>query len=547
MPTRGDDTGAEQRPPARRRLQHRIARYIAFAVIVSLVASAIVLIVLRQGSLRVSMESSARTFAALVALPVVEAANVFSATGGHILRDRMRHWQELNPDLVRLEVVDVAGRVLMVAEGDVVTTVADPSTAPVVGDPELLASIRGLELSAVRVRKGGRSWYRVVAPAVEEWGRHTYSLVATFSYRSLDRELIRSLWLLLGHLAIGLVLAEIVSRVLAAGITRSLDRLHSGVRRIREGRLEERVRIQSNDEIQDLAEAFNSMADELGDTIVRLREANRELETLDQAKADLVANVSHELKTPLTALRGYLELLVEGELGQLSEEALRAVEVCTRNVTRLNVRIEELVMLSKLEKQTGVELPTDKVDIGVLLEGVIETLRLRIEAKELDCTLNLATDTEGIEGVPEQIERVFLNLLDNAVKFTPRGGQVRIASEPLVRDDRRGVLVRVADTGLGIARSERLRIFDRFYQVDPSARRRHGGMGLGLSLVRSIVEAHRGAVWVESAPEHGSTFFVWLPRQPGEDSSGHHYILRRGGSGTLRAIRRSADGSHTEP
>ncbi len=547
MPKRADHTGAEQPPPARRRLQHRIARYIAFAVIVSLVASAIVLIVLRQGSLRVSMESSARTFAALVAMPVVEAASVFRATGGHILRDRVRHWQELNPDVVRLEVVDVAGRVVMVAQGEEVTTAADPSAAPLIGDPQLLAAIRGLELSAERVRQGGRSWYRVVAPAVEEWGRHTYSLVATFSYRSLDLQLIRSLWLLVIHLAIGLVLAEVVSRVLAAGITRSLDRLHAGVRRIREGRLDERVRIHSDDEIQDLAEAFNSMADELGDTIVRLREANRELETLDQAKADLVANVSHELKTPLTALRGYLELLVEGELGPLSEDALRAVEVCTRNVTRLNVRIEELVMLSKLEKETGVELPTDSVDIGALLEGVVETLRLRIASKDLTCTLNLATDTEHVEGVPEQIERVFLNLLDNAVKFTPRGGQIRIASEPLVRDDRSGVLVRVADTGLGIPHSERLRIFDRFYQVDPSARRRHGGMGLGLSLVRSIVEAHRGAVWVESAPEHGSTFFVWLPRQPDDDSSGHHYILRRGGSGTLRAVRRPADGSQTEP
>lgn len=516
-------------------------------MLVSLVASAIVLIVVRQGSLRVSMESSARTYAALVALPVVEAANVFSATGGHILRDRLRRWQELNPDVLRLEVVDVSGRVVMVAEGDAVTTVADPADAAVIDDPQLLAEVRGLELTADRVGRGRRDRYRVVAPAVEEWGRHTYSLVATFSYRSLHQQLVKSMYLLLVHLAVGLVLAERVSRVLAVSITRSLDRLHAGVRRIREGHLDERVEIRSGDEIQDLAEAFNAMADELGDTIARLREANRELETLDQAKADLVANVSHELKTPLTALRGYLELLAEGELGGLSEEATRAVEVCRKNVIRLHVRIEELVMLSKLEKQAGVELSTDEIDLRTLLEGVVDTLRLRIEEKGLECSLNLATDTDRVEGVPEQIERVFLNLLDNAVKFTPRDGQIRITSEPLERDGRRGVLVRVADTGLGIPRSERLRIFDRFYQVDPSARRRHGGMGLGLSLVRSIVEAHRGAVWVESAADHGSTFFVWLPRQPGEDSSGNQFVLRRGGSGTLRAVRRPADGSRTEP
>ena len=127
--------------------------------------------------------------------------------------------------------------------------------------------------------------------------------------------------------------------------------------------------------------------------------------------------------------------------------------------------------------------------------------------------LQVQPDLRVVEANPEQIERVFLNLLDNAVKFTPQGGTVLVIAEACDHEERNGVLVRIQDSGVGIPPTELVRIFDRFYQVDPSSRRRFGGMGLGLSLVRSIVEAHRGAVWAESEEGIGSTFFVWLPNK----------------------------------
>jgi signal transduction histidine kinase len=300
------------------------------------------------------------------------------------------------------------------------------------------------------------------------------------------------------------------------------------VRRIADGHLEERVQIRSGDEIQELAEAFNAMADTLQQTIGQLRAAYRELESLDQAKADLVANFSHELKTPLTALRGYVELLAEGGLGPLSPEAERAVSVCAKNVNRLARRIEELVQLSQLEKRTLPDLDRETVQIGQTLHGVVETLLPRIEEKQIVCSIDLAPDLETVSGSPEHLERAFLNLLDNAVKFTPDGGGIRVSAHVHAQDGRPGVLVRVADTGVGIPEGEQLRVFDRFYQVDHSARRRYGGMGLGLSLVRSTVEAHRGLVWVESHEGHGATFFVWLPSRPPD-------------SGALRPARRHAD------
>ena len=142
--------------------------------------------------------------------------------------------------------------------------------------------------------------------------------------------------------------------------------------------------------------------------------------------------------------------------------------------------------------------------------------------------LQVQPDLQALEANPEQIERVFLNLLDNAVKFTPQGGTVLVFAEACDHEQRQGVLVRVQDSGVGIPPTELIRIFDRFYQVDPSSRRRFGGMGLGLSLVRSIVESHLGAVWAESEEGVGSTFFVWLP------SAGSARDVAAGGGHSVR-------------
>jgi len=233
--------------------------------------------------------------------------------------------------------------------------------------------------------------------------------------------------------------------------------------RIQEGRLEERVSIDSRDEIEELADAFNLMADELVATIRQLREANRELETLDQTKADLVANVSHELKTPLTALRGYLELMAEGGLGSISEESTRAVMVCRKNVERLSLRVEELVQLSRLDRFTSLDSAREEIDLKSILEGTIDTFRPRMEGGGVHFVLQMQPDLQVVEANPEQIERVFLNLLDNAVKFTPQGGTVLVFAEACDHEQRQGVLVRIQDSGVGI--SVYLTVFTRLIRA----------------------------------------------------------------------------------
>ncbi len=494
-------------------LQTRIARHIAFAVVLSLVASALVLVVFRHRSVQRNMERAAETYASLVCEPLVNHIFFLGAEGKGILDQEVAQLRALNADVNRLEIVNVRGNVILSSEGPRVVIYGDGVNAPVIDDRELNRAIASLEPSTAVVREpSGETVFRVVAPVVDQWGVHHYSLVGTFSYVGVNRQLRNSLWLSALILAMGLGLTQWVSMKLARGITRDVERLRKGVQKIQEGHLEHRVSVNSRDEIEELAEAFNVMADELLETIQRLREANRELETLDQTKADLVANVSHELKTPLTALRGYLELMADGELGALPNEALRAAMICRKNVQRLSLRVEELVQLSRFERYMTLDPAREDVDLSAVLEGVIETVGPRLEESNIDISVRVEGRLDPLQLNPEQIERVFFNLLDNAVKFTPEGGRIAVTAESSERDDRDGVLVSIEDEGVGIPRLELIRIFDRFHQVDPSSRRRFGGMGLGLSLVRSIVEAHRGSVWAESTEGSGSVFFVWFPR-----------------------------------
>lgn len=513
------------------RLQRRIAVSIAFAVLVTLMLSGAALVLSKRASLIRSMEESATTYTRLLSLPVSRLAVLYRTSGHEKLRQKMNELMELNGALESIQVVDVLGRVVLIADGAGVRPYPAGPGAPTVDDPVLLDEIRGLQVTVHHIRSpDGTRLFRVVAPAVEEWGRHTYSAVATFSYAGVNREILRTALATVAFLVVGLAIAYWSSIPLARGISQNLERLHHAVSRISGGHLSERVEIHSGDEIEDLARAFNAMAEELERTIGELQEAYRELLSLEQAKEDLIANVSHELKTPLTALRGYLELLGEGQLGRLGPDALRAVEVCQRNLKRLAARIEEMMMVARAERGIS-DLQMERIALGQLLNGVVETMLPRIEDKGLFCTLNAPQDTTVVFGSTEHLERVFTNLVDNAIKFTPSGGSIRISITPETRRGEPGALVQVSDTGPGIPEKELNRIFDRFYQVDPSASRRHGGMGLGLSLVRTIVESHGGQVWAESELGRGATFLVWLPEKARTGSGPNRAVAAEEGSG----------------
>lgn len=229
---------------------------------------------------------------------------------------------------------------------------------------------------------------------------------------------------------------------------------------------------------------------------------------LGQARRDLVANVSHELKTPLAAIRGYAETLFDGALDD-PQANRRFVERILQQCHRLQALLDDLLTLSRLESAEG-RTGFESVDLGVVLRETIDVLGTVALDKEVAVSLG-AEDNLRIEGNRAALDELFLNLVDNAVKYNRRGGEVRV----LTRRDGDNAVTEVIDTGRGIPESAIPRLFERFYRVDRGRARQEGGTGLGLAIVKHAVKMHGGGIEILSEIGSGSTFRVSLPiRQP---------------------------------
>jgi PAS domain S-box-containing protein len=240
----------------------------------------------------------------------------------------------------------------------------------------------------------------------------------------------------------------------------------------------------------------------------REQRARLELEEASRMKDEFLATVSHELRTPLTAMLGWSHLLRTGKLDETS--AMQAVETIERNARSQAQLIEDLLDVSRII--TGnLRLDARPVEPAAVIEGALEAVRPAAEAKGVRLSKSLDTSIHSIFGDPTRLQQVVWNLISNAIKFTPRGGQVSIRLE---RADA-SVLIVVTDTGEGIDPDFLPYVFDRFRQADARTTRRHGGLGLGLAIVRHLVEMHGGTVSAESPGENlGATFIVSLPLMP---------------------------------
>ena len=237
---------------------------------------------------------------------------------------------------------------------------------------------------------------------------------------------------------------------------------------------------------------------------IELARALEQQRELDRMKNEFIQNISHELRTPLAIVRGYAELLDSGELGELPRNQRESVNVMARRSRMLSKMLDDLLAILAAETH---KMAMEPVDLAQLLETMLVDFQAAAKQSDIVLTADMAADLPPVAGDQVQLRRVFDNLLGNALKFTPAGGTVTVR---LLSVDANLVL-EVADTGIGIPADQLGRVFDRFYQVDGSTTRRYSGVGLGLALVKEIVESHGGQVMVESQPDKGSMFRVTLP------------------------------------
>lgn len=286
---------------------------------------------------------------------------------------------------------------------------------------------------------------------------------------------------------VGIVFAVILAALISRMIAKPLQRVATAATDVARGDYDVRVPASGPPELRSLAESFNSMTGEV------LASNN--------AQRNFLSNVSHDLKTPLTSIQGYAQALIDGAV----EDPNAAAEVIYEEASRLNRMVTALTDLQQLEAGR-LSLKREPIDMSRLVNDVVQSLQVVAEKQDIQLDSSMRP-VPRIVADGDRLAQVMINLISNALKFTPAGGAVCVETEPSAG----GVSVNIRDTGIGIARDELPRIFERFYQVD-KARGPQRGTGLGLAIAQEIVEAHGGEITVHSLGRHqGTVFRIWLP------------------------------------
>lgn len=336
------------------------------------------------------------------------------------------------------------------------------------------------------------------------------------SERRADRAARASLFAAAGALVLGVV----VSALLLRAISRSLDRLTQGTQEVARGDLSYRIEADGQDEFARLAEDFNAMTERL--------------EEVDRMKRDFLSMVSHDLKSPLASIQETHHLLLDGLAGELTERQRRLLQLGVRHGERLSAMISKLLDLSRMDAGE-IQFRMQPGDLREAVRGALDELDPRVEESGARVEVDLPETPLRVDHDDEFIRRVLENLLENALRYSPPDGSIRVVGRslerrpdgiaedrwlPVASEEHGAALLEVRDEGPGVADAEKDRIFERFvrgrHQPEGEGDERRGGVGLGLALCRKVVRSHGGEIWVADGTTGGSVFRILLPASSSE-------------------------------
>ena len=231
------------------------------------------------------------------------------------------------------------------------------------------------------------------------------------------------------------------------------------------------------------------------------------LRELEAMRAEIIANLGHQIRTPLTAIGGYIEMLLDGDAGPVTDEQRAMLLRASINAQRLGVLVTELLILARSDAGAARGCPASLVELRELVRRACATMQATVEQREQHLSMSLPDRSVWVRGDADQLDRAIGNLLSNASKFTPSGGEVWVDMSPLGAE----VELVVADTGMGVSLRDQAKMFDRFYRSADAELAGIPGTGLGLAVVKTIIDQHRGRLDVQSDLGVGSRFTVWLP------------------------------------
>ncbi|MGE0456224.1 MAG: sensor histidine kinase [Vicinamibacteria bacterium] len=464
--------------------------------------------------LRDQLTTHANAFARLSTAPTWRVFLSSEAARDARLPDMLSGYRQLESALERVAIV----------RGDEVVFDTDrarpgvwPEAYPLSTDRTLQQAATVTAFDSKLLREPGRGFLlEAASPVIDAAGRREAVVYFRFTLSGLDEAVAAALATSASLALVSLAVVAFVSLALASRLTKPIQQLTRGALAVGEGRFDRPLEVSGSGELRLLAETFNQMAVKLKDNVAQLEETNRrlaaaneELKELDRMKSDLLANVSHELRTPLTAIKGYAEYILDGKLGPVSEKQEKGLVVIQRNLDRLSRSISALLDFSTMDVGR-ISLNLQPFALPGLVEQIHQTLRSELDRKQVRFVSQVEPGLPPVIADREKLAQVLENLVVNAIKFTPAGGTIALSA---ARDPVAPATAEVAvrDTGIGIPRDQLARIFNRFHQVDSSTTRRFGGVGLGLAIVRSILEAHGAGISVDSEEGRGTEFRFRLP------------------------------------
>lgn len=393
----------------------------------------------------------------------------------------------------RLTVIAPDGRVVLDSE-------ADPAKMENHGDrPEVKAALGGHLSSAIRRSPtlGVNSLY-VAGPVKEGAARLAIPLREV---RSQVNEIRRKLLI---YMALAFLPAILLAGFFARYFSSRLGAIIDYASTLATGNFRTHLERVGNDELGTLGRQLNETGEKLRLMFDELQHEHVEMEKLERVRKDFVINVSHELRTPLASIQGYTETLLDGAIHD-ADNNIRFLHIIRQNAERLGRLTADLLTLSRIELKSQ-RFQFASYYLQTLLQDCVESLQPVADKKSITLVLTPSDPKREVFCDSEAVHQMMSNLLDNAIKYTPEGGQITVSTDELPD----GVRVRVHDTGIGIPKEELPRLFERFYRVDKARSREMGGTGLGLAIVKHMAKAQGGEVGVESEPDQGSTFWFTL-------------------------------------
>lgn len=313
---------------------------------------------------------------------------------------------------------------------------------------------------------------------------------------------------MLSAIAIAFVPALVIAFLFARSVSSKLGTIIDFASKLAEGRLQARIEKPGSDELGQLGQKLNETAANLAKLVDELDRERDALHKQEQVRKDFVMNVSHELRTPLTAIQGYTETLMGGAVDD-PRHNMRFLGIIAQNAERLTNLAGDLLTLSGIEQKARQLYPVP-CHVNTLLLDSTESMRPIADKRRVRINIEAAPDHSEVFADARAVHQVLGNLLENAIKYSPEGGDVALGARP---GPARAVEFYVRDNGVGIPAEDLPRLFERFYRVDKARSRELGGTGLGLAIVKHLVRAQGGEVGVESAPGNGSTFHFTLPSE----------------------------------